>query len=614
MSTYYLTIVDEEIEDAGSQISKILSLTENAIGQYRSILTTLSQNAVISGKVHDALIVYDEYIEKLEDTANQLGDSFTKLTKGYISETESADSYLYDAGIPDTVRNFSENQYERLLKCLDNPWCDFTDSIGDWLYGKVKWLVDLIDWKGAQKHLNQSYKSLLDYNDETKQGLTLLFDEVHGIDSRFGDSGSGSLSSLLDTAKCLSELLVVMAEIISPQSTIHFTAESIRAHAGGKFQELQDRLGKALAVSDTDRDLTIGEISDFCSQPWASLYFSSFSQAFTMFLGDIGALDAAGMVVFNMFDITESNITHSDDMTYDQRRAKEELLELLEKMGTESLYKGTEYEATLDECKLFVKYIKKYGKGIYDWLNTHRMDNGKLILDGRTVEARKFREFLGSVGNVATILKYGEEGIEYIARLFADYSKSNEILSSFISNCSDPEMGKAAEEIQALFNKEFNAWSHEAIDKASELGWDLAVKGMSKATPVMAVVSTIRLTLDLGGGITGAGTHAKNKLDALTYHNIHCASSSAYMNAIAKLREADPNSEEYEALCKDASNCFEITKQNLIKMFKAMEAASTGNKSSYYRYCSKQAENLSMSDIEKPDIMSYEEFLNVSHV
>lgn len=618
MGAYNLIVKDDEIETASNRISNLLHLGETAIGQYRQILTQLSGDAVVSGKVHEALIAYDEYIEKIETAIMQLGESLTTLTNRYVSELESADSYLYDAGIPDTVRDFSEDQYKRLVACLDDPWCDFTDSIGDFFYGIADSAVNLINWGSAKKYLNNCHSSLLDYNDETLQGLTLMFDEVHAIDNRYGNQGgngnAGSLISILETAEYLSEVIAEMAAIISPKSDVPFTAANIRSHLGGKFAELQKRLEKTVEIASSGSIPDVGQISDFVSQPWAWSYFNGFSQACSMFLGDIGFWDTAGMVVFNMFDIFDDVAVHTGDGTsYAQRQLKEELLELLEKMGTEPLYEGTEYEDTVSECRLFLKYFKKYGNETYKWMNEHRLENGKLILDGRTVEAKRFKDFLDSLGHAGDILKYGEEGIEYIARLFTDYEKANEILNSFAINCSDPDMLQAAGEIQTLFNKEFCAWVKEAGDQIKELGWDAAMSLFYKSCPVGKVIGTIRDTLDIGGEITGAGTHAKNSLAAMTYINIYYSSSAAYSSAIAKLREADPNSEEYETLCKDAYNCFELTRNNMVKMFNTMEAASSGDKSAYYRYCARQAEKLSMSELTEPDIMSYEEFLSVSH-
>lgn len=618
MSEYYLIVRDDEIEYASSQISTLLSLTEQAILQYRQILTKLSGDAVVSGKVHDALVVYDEYIQILENSVKQLSDSMTRLTNRYIADLEATDDYLYDAGILDTVRDFSQSQYETLKKCLDDPWCDFTDSIGDWFYGIADTVVNFLNWKSAKKYLNNCHASLLDYNNETLQGLTLMFDEVHAIDAKYGNQSdadsAGSLLYILDTAKYLAEVMALMAEIISPKSNIQFTTENIRAHVGGKFDELMKKLEKTVAVAESDKAPAIAQISDFCSQPWAWTYFSGFMQAYMMFMADLNDWDTAGMVVFNMFDVSENVMYHiGDGLDYSQRRIKEELLEMLEELGeTEDPYKGSEYEETIKDCKVFLKYLKKFGKDkLYKWMNEHRQANGKLILDGRTIEARKFRALFKTLGDTINILSKGEDAIELVARFVTDYTRATEFLDSFANNCSDPDMLRAAQDIRALFDKEFGAWTCEVVYKLEEYGWEGVTDLLAEGNSVMVVVKGIELGLDLGGSITGVGSHAKNQLNAMAYISIHSASSSAYDAAIAKVKEADPNSEEYEALCKDAYNCFEITRKNMVKMFKTMEAATSGDKSAYYRYCARQAENLSMSDMKEPDILTYEEFLAV---
>lgn len=93
------------------------------------------------------------------------------------------------------------------------------------------------------------------------------------------------------------------------------------------------------------------------------------------------------------------------------------------------------------------------------------------------------------------------------------------------------------------------------------------------------------------------------------YYNLQFSSETAFKNAFEKVQNADPNSEGYASLVEDLNNCFDLNKKNMIEMFKAMAKASTGTKKSYYNYCAKRAETLSMRDTTCPDILSYEEFV-----
>jgi len=625
---YYVITKDPEISAAGKTISNILNLAENAIKQYRGSVTSIYESSIPSGRVHDALVVYGSYIEKLEEIVRELGPKCKRLTNSYIRKIDDADNYLYDSGTYKT-RKFDQEQYDLLLKCLDDPLCDFTDSIGDWVYGKAKGglnaLDKFFDTVGIKNNLYNTHKLLLDYNDETRQGLTLIFNEVHDVDVAFGgtaSNSSGYLGQIVDTTDKIIDLITEMANIISPKSKVAFTADNVQKFVGGKYDILRKCFDKVMAVPEPDERPSLNVISDFVNQPWSRTYFSGFMGAWNMFLSDIGIKQEAGMVIFNMFDIFKEQISPGVNFSYDEfsrRRSKEQLLALLEEVGkTRQLYIGSNEEDSIEEAKIFLKYVKKYGKKIYDWMNKHRLDNGKLILDGRTVEARKFREFLDSVGGAGNILKYGDEGLEYLSRLFADYSAAIDVLDSVGKNVvNDPEMQQNLEEIRALFNKKFGAWTIEFLEQAWDLGYDAVMDKLAEGVPVLAVVTAIREVLDIGGEITGLGTHSKAYLDAMSCYDVYCSSQQAYDLSVQKIRDAiakgmAQDSEEYQELCQDSYNCFELTRLNLQKTFNEMEKATSGMKAAYYRYCAKQAGKISMNDTQVPDIMSYEEFCRFS--
>ena len=170
----------------------------------------------------------------------------------------------------------------------------------------------------------------------------------------------------------------------------------------------------------------------------------------------------------------------------------------------------------------------------------------------------------------------------------------------------------AVSQIRELFNKEFGAWALRAIQEAEEIGIDVALNRLGKSVPVFAVVSAIGDGIDLVGDLTGVGSEAQSMYDAMVYYQLYYSSQDAYGNALVAFKSADPNSEEYEVLAHDLENCFNLHKKNIIEVFKAMSKASNGTKQSYYSYCAKEAEMLTMLDGVQPDILSYNEFLSLN--
>lgn len=250
-------------------------------------------------------------------------------------------------------------------------------------------------------------------------------------------------------------------------------------------------------------------------------------------------------------------------------------------------------------------------------MNKYRLTDGSLLLDGRTVEAHKFKEFLDGLGGAKNILKIGDESIDYISRLFADYSKGIEIMDSLDRSCTDSEMKECVAEIRALYNKEFGAWTYEFLDKATRIGYDGAIETLATLSPVVAVVEGIDKSIDIFGEVTGDGAKAKCTYDAFRYYNIESDTQAAYRNALNAFNNASPDSENYSSLAEDLRNCFNLEKETLIKMYESMAGASSGDKKSYYLYCMRNTENLTMkwngdqnNLLSRPDLLSFDEYMN----
>lgn len=612
---YYFILTDREFEEAAAEVSAYCTQLEQGLDQYSSAVTSVATTSIPSGEVHDALLLYIDYVEKLKTISTGIGEKFSRIVQSFIQDVEEADSYLYVAGVSST-RDFSAEEYEHLRACLDDPWCSLTDSFGDWVYSKILKVVDFFNLDAIKQFLHKCHRLLLDYNNETLAGLNALFSDVHSIDNKYGASVAGAACNDYYTSRfayaisalCgVRDMMNEMAAMVEPGKGA-FTPTAISSRLSGKYTEMLDYFEKFIGVPERGHQATVEEISDFVSQPWATRYFSGFSTATLMFVAGVGGLEAALMILFQMFDITKDTAIQGN---YESYLTKKQLLGLLEDMTVDGLYSGSEHQERVDEMKTYLKYFKKYGEEGYKYLNTHRYgEEGKKILDGRTVEARKYREFTDGLGNAKKILSYGDEGLDYLSRLLADYSQGLEVIESFEANCEgNPEMLKTVQEIKALYNKEFLAWGDEAYKKIEEVGYDFAIKELGDATPVMAVVNAIDMGIDVVGDVSGLGADAKSTYSALSHFNMSTTTNDAFISAVEKLRAADPTSEEYSALATDVKNCFALHKNTMVEMFNNMAAASDGTEKSYYRYCASRANSLTLNEYREPGILTYDEYL-----
>ena len=622
MTPEKLIIKDSEFLEAGRSFNAYCDVLEEVILQYKAILNKISTDAVSSGATHDALVRYSEYIANLETITKDIGKKCNSLIYSFIAEIEMADDYLYDAGISDPIRDFSEKEYNRLISCLDDPWCSITDSIGDWIYDKINKMIDFLNWDSAKSFLQTCHRWLLDYNDETRQGLTLLFVRVREVDQKYGKSSPGATFNSGDYETCyfgfifltmyqICDMLDAMSDIINPKNGM-FTVSNIEDRLGNAYKNLLAYYKQTLEIKEWGSKPTISEISDFASQPWANSYFSCFFWPMSDFISDIGGYETFKMVVFNMFEIAEDKALIGD---YEEYIAKKQLMSVIGDIAQDYKFSESDEKKAIDDCQTFLKYVKRYGDNWYKYMNTTRGENGKLLLDGRTKEAKEFDRFFKSLGGAQKILKYGSQGVEFISKLFADYKQGLQIIDSFEKNYADDQtITNAISQIRKLYNKEFGAWGIEAIQEVEKIGIEEGLNKLGDLVPVVAVVNKIGDGLDLVGEFTGIGSRAQSMYDALTYYNLYNSSQIAYDNALEAFKTADPNSEEFQILAQDLENCFNLHKKNTIEVLNAMSKASTGTKQSYYSYCAKQAEMLTMHEIIKPNILSYNEFLSFNNV
>lgn len=92
---YDLIVNDENCEAAGKEYIRRAENFENMILQYESILTKLLSEGIKSGKVHDNLKLYSEIVATLKTEVKELATKAQECNRGFITDMDTADSYLY---------------------------------------------------------------------------------------------------------------------------------------------------------------------------------------------------------------------------------------------------------------------------------------------------------------------------------------------------------------------------------------------------------------------------------------------------------------------------------------------------------------------------------------
>lgn len=624
-----LCVFDNDFYSAAKQVKTYGAALSDTLEQYYIILMRISEEGTRSGAAHDAVEAYLTYVQEIVDVPRQLATHFQRMARGFIDELDDADSYLYEKGSDEVVRDYSEWEREMLLDMVKSDekqsWLgSIWDGVVDFFGGVAEKLGFIsTDVISAEEDLLSNQAILMQLNDATKSTINAIFSAVRNVDRKYGrnigpsapggeDYFTSAFSAVWSGLWQFEQTLKQMQEIVSKPG--EFTADAIHSKLSASFDEMRSILNEVNEITVS------GEVSEKQVQKFASLreaisYFSQYSSIFSDFINDIGGWDAAKIVAYNLFDLADARIrgmfTKED---YEKATIKLNMMSMLEEMWNVPQFSDSAEKEFLDQFKSKLSEYKEECGDLYDWLLEQRVD-GKKLFDGRTKEARQFKEFLNSIGDAQKILKYGGEGVELIYRMFTDYSRCANMLESFTNNYEEgTQMYECAKEIQDLYNKKAKAWIKEIYNKAVDTGLKAGAAALVKEIPVVAVLSGIREAIGTIGDFTGEGQKSKAMLDALNYYNIYTESQNAYQNALKKVQNADPNSEGYSALLSDLKNCFEMTKKSMEKAFHAMAEASTGTKKSYYQYCERQAKSAMMAgntEVVKDglNIMSYDKYL-----
>ena len=175
MQKYDLYLLDEEYETNQKKILEYADEFEAELEIYCNVLTYITENVLISGNAHDALVAFNDFAIQLKGTVSEVALKYGTISSAFVGDVMGADKVLYIDG----NRDYREEQYELLMSCLDDPWCELTDQMGDYVTGFVfkalNGIGDLFHWKALKEKLSSMHGWILDQNDVQKEQLRDIF-------------------------------------------------------------------------------------------------------------------------------------------------------------------------------------------------------------------------------------------------------------------------------------------------------------------------------------------------------------------------------------------------------------------------------------------------------
>ena len=576
---------------------------------YLQTLQDIETNSFASGSVHNSLILFRTELARIKDYPDELAASLKKAVQTYLDELDAAQikdgtRILYGKDFPG-YRDYSPSYFNELMKSAESAdyntgvFNSIMDGLEDLVYGFKKFFGKYNNSK--QKDIKNTQKAMLQYNDVTRR-------QLRDIQRRVGyaeEKSASRIRLIQDFTDALQEYIYEFDQIMAKFAYDPMNFNVLNVSFTDKYMQLLRAFNRVVQIDE----ITDSDMEAFINSDQAETYLYGQVRIIYDFIGNLSKMDMQSLdfwkiVIFQMFDVAEGQIATFGN--YSKMVMKKELLDMMNSLADCYTYDGSDEQELLEETKEFLKYYKKYGKNVYKYLNTHRMKNGKLLLDGRTKEAIRFRGFLESLENAGKILEYGDQAIDVLSTLFIDYNRNLEFLESFEKNIQlDGDMKECFDEIKKTYQ-------HDLNQKLEDIMQVIVKNGVQALYTISVgeVVAVVKKTIGIIGEATGESAKTEAQLELMTYgYDIVGKSEAAFNEAVRKLKEADKNSEDYPALVADVKNCFAIYKSSLCRMFEKMAAATDGDQRDYYYYCSSQVASFSLKDFDKNEFLTYEEYL-----
>jgi len=596
---------------------------------YAECLNRLTKNGVQSGKVHNELLIYTSYVEKVPEMIDAISKKIKACFPAYLDDMNAAQKFegeyiLYEENYTGT-RDYTEEGFLQMQKDCDSIDSDANvfENIGDWwedlIYGLLGFVGKAFNWWDAR----QTRYYLMEVNDIAKKQLNDIKDNLHAAQAHYLLSAMSIHDCIVD----LKQYISILNEI-NGCDVGNFSMTTFALKLSKIYNEIYDTLDEVYV----DEGISWKAVEKFIKTDDVEEFFDRYSVEVKEFLADLSSMDMKDkefwlMTISQLFDVAIREMMgwvrklFGDDYDYETYLYDNEMMALFDQMAKTTTFEDSEYKDILKDYQEFMELIKKYGDKWEEYLTGIRDEKGKLLLDKRTKNYKYFKEFFQQFENAENIIKYGTDMVEIMAALTADYEKNLEILNTVIDDC-DPnsEMAKSLARIRLRYE---NSWENCASilkEKVNEWGDDfvkevLKLKQLNKSkifkfTNVFKVVGWVELAIDVVNETTGLGEESQAKLQLLTmgYEQIWSA-EEAYANALAEVKECDPNSEEYQQCLKDFATSFEYYRLTLKRLYDKMALASSGDKQDYYRYCAEKFEQLNLENYEHFDVKTYEEYI-----
>lgn len=606
---YDVIVADADYTKVKTMVKNYCVVLESLMDEYRKSLKKIAEEAVISGKTHEALITYISYVKQLNGKFDDLGKAFKKCCNKFIQDIDNMDDYLYEVSNK-TVRDFTDSEYKKMLGMLkveDKWYLKILDRADDALKGiGIKWF-NAYDVKGkVNGSLKSAHQALLDYNNANKKKVTDIFEGIRGIDVEYGNDFSSRTLQLGSFIFSIIKVIEKCSEIVDPKNG-KFTTENMNLELGQLYTLLSEYANTVIQISESTDEITIDEIDNYVNDIRNMEPFNACRGYINEELGDLNGWDTAAMVFYQGKSITLSELTNrfsvpeelSGSEIYEYLSVKKQISEILSKTSQDKIDISKSEEA-VNEAKNILEYCAEFRKNPLKETDP-KYEEYKKMYDEATAYANGVAEGMGYGVDITNILLDG----------FANYYLNQKVIQSLQEGM--PEGTMTSRVVQDLWVEYQSLWLANiknileySVSTAIKQGLKEAVKlggkGFSKTFGI------VQLAIDISGALTGLSGGSDKKIQYTILNSTTSALADAYRHHFEVVANGSRSVTDIENL----NNSFKVLKEAHIKQLDLLAGIANDernyNRKAYYEYVKQLVSKQTMNS-ERLKVPTFKEYM-----
>lgn len=246
-----VVIADKEIEKGKEWVSIQCALLSDLLDKYEKCIKIVLQKSIKSGQTQKALEKFLSYVEPLKLACRVTEKIYAQYMDSFMGEIEVADGNLYKSKSSGAVRNYDDDQINKIKKILKKQVNLYSRCMQHMAY-KIE--IQLSKVSDCWDYAIQQYDTQMNnYNHALYNLVAQIIQDVTEIDAKYGNKIltdiNGEGSPMGQTIQAQIKAVRQMTQLLQGDPTA-VSASVIKSSLKDCFEELEDSVTKLLEAQN----------------------------------------------------------------------------------------------------------------------------------------------------------------------------------------------------------------------------------------------------------------------------------------------------------------------------------------------------------------------------